>query len=258
MTTILKIPFDKCIVEKERRGAEKAPDIIQKEFESLFASEEIKNAKWASVKVSDDFEKLHKKIEFQASKAYQKGEVVVGIGGDHSVSYSLVKAFFENHKNSGLIVFDAHLDCVHNFYPPTHEDWLRVLIEKKIVPKGKISHFGSRNNTKEEISFASDNLSWDSIEVSLDAVKEHIKEFLESVDSVYLSVDIDVLDPKFAPGTGWPEPAGILPQHLLSLLDKIRASKKIRGFDIVEVSPPRDINNITSRLAAKILLYLLK
>ena len=94
MPTILKIPFDKCIVEKERRGAALAPDAIQKEFESFF---DAPKAKWLQIKEMNDFEKMHKEIESTAGEIYKTKDFVVGVGGDHSVSYSLVKAFFENH-----------------------------------------------------------------------------------------------------------------------------------------------------------------
>ena len=255
MPTILKIPFDKCIVEQQRRGAREAPDIIQKEFEQLSGDFKVK---WSSVNELDDFERMHQEIEASARKVYKNKDFLIGLGGDHSVSYSLVKAFFETHKNAGLIVFDAHLDCVHNFYPPTHEDWLRVLIEKKIISKGKVFHFGSRNNTKDEILYAADNFTWDSIEVSLSAVKEDLKEFLDKIGRVYVSLDIDVIDPKFAPGTGWPEPKGVTSEELMDLLKFILKSGKVRAVDVVEVSPPRDIDNITSRLAAKILAECLK
>ena len=84
------------------------------------------------------------------------------------------------------------------------------------------------------------------------------KDFAKTVDNIYISIDIDVIDPAFAPGTGWPEPLGIWPQQLATLLEFLKATKKVRGFDIVEVSPPQDMNNITSSLAARLLLELVK
>ena len=253
--SIIKIPFDRCIVEQARRGAALAPDAIQKETESLF---QFPKTTWLEIKEKNDFNKLHKEIEATATKEYKKGNFVIGLGGDHSVSYGLMKAFAKKFpRKSGLIYFDAHLDCQDDFLPPTHEDVLRAVVNEKLFKR--VFHYGARNYTEKEKIFVMQNISWDAMAVSIEAASEHIKEeLLKKVDNIYISIDIDAIDPAFAPGTGWPEPLGIFPQQLITLLEFLKATKKVRGFDIVEVSPPKDVNNITSRLAARILLELIK
>lgn len=262
--SILKIPFDACIVEKERRGASKGPDAIEAELKNFFSFDEIKNKiEFFEVKEKNDFEKMHKEVESAASNAYKKGNFVIGLGGDHSVSYGLMKAFAKQFpKNMGLIYFDAHFDCQDDFLPPTHEDILRAIIKENLLGKN-ILHIGARNFTEKEQKFIVGKVWFDLAELfytraAPENVVEHIKEFVKTVDNIYISIDIDVIDQTFAPGTGWPEPAGILPQHLLHLLNYLKSTKKVCGIDIVEVSPRKDVNNMTARLAARILLEFLK
>ncbi|MCX6774659.1 MAG: arginase family protein, partial [DPANN group archaeon] len=127
MYTIVKIPFDKCIVEKGRRGAALGPDEIEKDLKSH--AKDMQKLKFVEVKENDDFEKLHKETENIAQNEYKKGNFVIGLGGDHSISYGLMKAFSKRFKNSGLICFDAHLDCEDDFLPPTHEDLLKAAVK---------------------------------------------------------------------------------------------------------------------------------
>ena len=84
-----------------------------------------------SVQEKDDFEKLHSEVFTIADKEYKKGNFVIGLGGDHSVSYGLMRAFSKHHKNAALIYFDAHLDCEDDFLPPTHEDIIRAAVNER-------------------------------------------------------------------------------------------------------------------------------
>jgi agmatinase len=257
MISIIKIPFDACIVEKERRGAAKGPEAIEAELKNFFKFDELKvKPEFVEIKEKNDFDKMHKEVEKKADEEYKNKSFVIGLGGDHSVSYGLMKAFAKNHKNAGLIYFDAHLDCQDDFLPPTHEDVLRAAVKEKLFKK--IFVYGIRNYTEKEKKFAMENFSWDSAEVPIKSAEKHIfEELLKEVDSIYISIDIDAIDPAFAPGTGWPEPLGMLPQDFINLLRKIIATKKVKGIDIVEVSPPKDVNNMTAKLAARLLLEFL-
>src|SRR3989344_5365977 len=199
MITILKIPHDSSIVESHRRGASDGPDALQKEL--------LGKGLWKDVKIDEgDFANTLETIRKSAKKEYDKNNFVIGVGGDHSISYGLVKAFLEKHPEGGLIVFDAHFDCMDNFYPPTHEDWLRVLIENDKF--SKVLLLGARKSHKIEREFAEKNKLAVSRELNLELKK--ILEFLKS--------------------TG-----------------------KIKGMDLVEVSPPKDVNNITNKVAVSLL-----
>lgn len=240
MYTIIKVPFDKCIVEKERRGAALGPAAIEKELKGL------QNLKFLEVAEKDDFEKLHKETENLTQKEYKKGNFVIGLGGDHSISYGLMKAFSRHHKNAALIYFDAHLDCEDDFLPPTHEDIIRAAVNEKFFEPENILVIGSRKAYPKETKFVE--------EKGINIGKlENIKDFIKSREAIYISLDIDVFDPKFAPGTGYPEKAGLKPAEVLPAISDLMATKKVKGMDIVEVSPPKDTNNMTSKLAASII-----
>ena len=80
--------------------------------------------------------------------------------------------------------------------------------------------------------------------------------FAKNFDNLYISIDIDVIDPAFAPGTGYIEPAGLTSREFLYFLHRLKNLKNIRGYDIVEINPKKDINNLTTKLGAKILVEL--
>ena len=240
MITILKIPHDSSIVESHRRGASDGPDALQKEL--------LGKGLWKDVKIDEgDFANTLETIRKSAKKEYDKNNFVIGVGGDHSISYGLVKAFLEKHPEGGLIVFDAHFDCMDNFYPPTHEDWLRVLIENDKF--SKVLLLGARKSHKIEREFAEKNKLAVSRELNLELIKNFIKDLKE----IYVSIDIDVLDSRYAPGTGWPEKDGIVPEQLKKILEFLKSTGKIKGMDLVEVSPPKDVNNITNKVAVSLL-----
>lgn len=243
MVTILKIPFDKCIVDKDRRGAAEAPDVIQK-----FAGN-VKDAIWKDVKISDDFEETQSNITKAALEGYKKG-FVIGIGGDHSVSYGLIRAFSKKYEKRGLVVFDAHLDCEDDFLPPTHEDLIRAVVNERFVKPENILIVGARKFYPKEIKFVKKK------KIRLGNL-EDIGAFIKNVENLYVSVDIDVFDPKYAPGTGYLEKNGLEPEDVLLVIKNLAKSGKVKGFDIVEVNPKKDVENKTSKLAAKLLIEFL-
>jgi agmatinase len=247
MYTVLKIPFDKCIVEKERRGAALGPDRIEKEYNDFF---EAPKANWVNVPISDDFEKLHKEI----SLIVEKEKPIVSLGGDHSISYGVMKGFSNMHKNSCLLFFDAHFDAQDDFSPPTHEDILKAAVKEGFFRPENIFVIGVRNYTEKELEFVKKNNI--RFQLASDFSTEEITQFAKKYNNIYFNLDIDVIDPSFAPGTGWPEPLGLNPNAVLDVI--LHLKDKIKLLDIVEVSPPKDVNNNTSRLAAKFLVEFAK
>ena len=177
------------------------------------------------------------------------------VGGDHSITYGLFKGFVKKFKNSGLIVFDAHPDCVNNFSPPTHEDFIRVLVEENVVKPENIVLVGLRKVHFIEREFIKNNkikcIYMKEI-ISEENVIEQIKDFVRNLEAFYLSIDIDVLDPKFVPGTGYPEKKGFDLRSLLVILEGIK-NMNIKRADLVEVNPLKDKNSITLNSAKQIL-----
>lgn len=187
----------------------------------------------------------------------------VFLGGDHSISFSTAKAFLDycnrERKKPCLIVFDSHPDLMpvtkgtEKF--PNHEEWLRDLIERGF-PTENILLVGIRNPAREEISFIKEKkiktISIDEILLDVENICDTIMEF-SSGKELYVSVDIDAIDPAFAPATGYPEPGGISSREFVYLIKRINKIKNLRAVDIVEINPAKDRNGLTVKLGAKIL-----
>jgi arginase family enzyme len=188
---------------------------------------------------------------------------VIFLGGDHSISYSTTKALLDNcnreRKESCLIVFDSHADCMTPMKEPTHEEWLRKLIEEGF-PKENVLIVGLRNVCKDEIKFLKENriktLSMASLTEDLRDMCDTIMEFSNGKE-LYVSIDIDVIDPLFAPATGYPEIGGLTSRQFLYLIQRIKKIKTLRAIDIVEINEKQDKERITVKLGAKILAELI-
>lgn len=190
---------------------------------------------------------------------FQTKPKVIFLGGDHSISYSTTKAFLEHCKNKEkepcLIIFDAHADCMHPMKEPTHEEWLRALIESGF-PAENILLVGVRNLWKDEITFLKENkirtITVNQLQEDLQDTCDVIMEFSNNKE-LYVSIDIDVIDPAFAPGTGYKEPGGLTSREFIYLTQRINKIKNLRAVDIVEINPDKDRDGLTVKLGAKIL-----
>jgi len=188
---------------------------------------------------------------------------IVFLGGDHSISYPTTKAFLDNCRISGkkpcLIVFDSHADCMTPMQEPSHEEWLRKIIEEGF-PKENVLIVGLRNVWKDEIKFLKENkiktLSIANLTEDLQEMCDTIMEFSNGKE-LYVSIDIDVIDPVFAPATGYPEVGGLTSREILYLVQRIKKIKNLRAVDIVEINEKKDKDKITVKLGAKILAELL-
>ena len=255
---LIKIPLNAGALAK-KKGIEKAPNIIVSKIENFFLKENgvlpfinIQELKINNENIQESNDLISLAIKKQDSPA-------IIVGGDHSLTYSAFKEFAKKHQNPGLIVFDAHLDCENNFSPPTHEDFLRVLIEEKHLKKENVVHIGLRNFHNNEIDFAKKNKLkiFDMREIIRDGLQEVADAFTmvaRRFDAVYVSIDIDVLDPSFAPGTGYIEPGGLSTRELIYFIQRLKNLKNIEMWDLVEVNPDKDINELTSITAAKLLV----
>jgi agmatinase len=181
-------------------------------------------------------------------------KVPIMLGGDHSCTFHVLKAFDSLHKRFSLIYFDAHLDMVSgegHFYGSVLNDASRL----KQLKLNKSACIGFRAFREEELKNAKKNkllLVPASKLEELGIVKVFSMIKRRVYKKVYMSIDIDVIDPAFAPGVSDPVACGITPLQLCSLAKKL-AKLKLLGFDIVEVNPKRDKNDLTVSLAAKLL-----
>ncbi|MBS3108567.1 arginase family protein [Candidatus Woesearchaeota archaeon] len=174
------------------------------------------------------------------------------IGGDHSITYSAFKAMAEKCKNPGLIMLDAHVDCTSYIKPPSHEDFLRVLLEDSILKQKNTLLIGVRNVYNAEKSYIKTK------KINIITMQNIInyKKFLpyfSKLDAVYLSIDIDVLDPKIASGTHYKVKGGMGKKTIFSILKDIKKLKNLKIVDIVEVNPKLDKANKTVKIAAELI-----
>jgi len=248
------------------KGCEKAPVEILESLEEIYSSErgKIIDKKLLNLEEihvdNNNVEEANELIYENSREIFSSQDKALFLGGDHSISYGLVKGFMENFENPFLIVFDAHADCMEPGKEPTHEEWLRKLVEDSF-PAGNVVIVAIRNIHPEEREFIDKN------KIQVFGVKEILEnrqeicdiimERARNSDAFYISIDIDAVDPAFAPGTGYLEPGGLSSRELLYFLQRLMLLKNFRGADIVEINPGKDESGRTVKLGAKILSELL-
>lgn len=239
-------------------GCEDAPDKIIEDLSNIWSREDgiNKDYKISEVKiVSGNIDETNKNIENFFGDIF--------IGGDHSISYYLVKGLVKQKGETGIVIFDAHPDCfkTEGFDIPTHEDWVMHLVKEKIVKPENIVLVGCRNMDVKEIEFIQENnikfFDIKSLNENKENICNNIMEIANKFKNFYLSLDIDIIDPAFAPGTGYLEPAGISSRDMIYFVQRLRLLKNLRRVDLVEINPKKDINNITVKLGAKIIKELI-
>lgn len=210
----------------------------------------------------NNIEEQEKKIFIESKNLLEKNKKLIFLGGDHSISFAIGKAFLEyckqENKEPYFIVFDAHADCMIPEKNPSHESWLRALIEFGLNDKNVLT-IGIRNIYEEEKNFFNYRfckISLEDILLNIEDITDFITEAVNEENSlVYITIDMDVIDPAFSPAVVFPEPAGLLPQQILYIIKRISKLKNLKIIDLVEVDVAKDknYNFITTKLAAKII-----
>ncbi len=189
------------------------------------------------------------------------GAIPIVLGGDHSISWPSATAVAEmRHPGSiGIVHFDAHADTAPDDWGVLagHGTPMRRLIESGAVRGRNFVQVGLRGYWPPVAVFEwmkAQGMRWHLMreieERGPEAViDDAIVEALDGPDAVYLSVDIDVLDPGMAPGTGTPEPGGLLTRELLRAIRRIVSAVELAGMDVVEVCPPYDHAEVTAMAA---------
>jgi len=211
-----------------------------------------------------DLQDSLKKIEIFYNKIYDSKTIPISIGGDHLVSLPILRSLAKE-KPIGLFQFDSHTDTYDTYFGGfkyTHGTPFRRAIEENLIDPKKYVMLGIRGSL-----YHPDDVSWakdqgitvitidDYYEMGFEKVIKKIYEVLHDVPT-YLTFDIDGIDSTFAPGTGTPEVGGFNVRESQMI---IRALNKINftGADVVEVSPPFDVNNMTSHVGATIAFEIL-
>lgn len=266
---VVKIPGTNGL--GKTRGCEKAGNSILKSLNEIYSNEEGKiiNTKLLDLEEihldNSNLDITNNLIYKNSYNIFQTKPKTIFLGGDHSISYPVTKAFFDYCKKEKsrphLIIFDAHPDCMEpaNKEYPTHEDWLRSLIEYGF-PTDNILLVGVRNSDENEILFLKKNkikmITMNQLLEDLPDICDTITEFSKG-NNLYVSLDIDVVDPVFAPATGYTESGGLTSREFIYIIQRINKIKNLRAVDLVEINPSIDKDNITVKLGAKILSELM-
>ena len=226
-----------------------------KSISTLYEKVKFENKKLLKIE-KNNIERTNKLIEKEFLESYNKESFVLSITGDHSNSYPLVRAFSKNNKISlksfKLVIFDAHPDVEVSTSSVSHEDYLRNLIEDNVVKPEDIYLFGIRTFSRTEFEYLQKKKVnfWSISDVLRN--KDKVKEVLNSIkEDIYLSIDIDVLDPDAAPGTYYREWCGLYIDELLEFIEAIKLN--VKSCDITEYYKEKDENNITEKNVLKLI-----
>lgn len=241
-----------------RPGARFAPEEIRKVFESLedFSPALEKDLNEVSFCDAGDMKvmpgtplKTLQQLKVLTKEIIKDNKKTLVIGGDHSVTPPIVEAYTESgYSNLAVIQFDAHLDLRPDYLGEENSHACAIY---RILEAGvkNVYQMGIRSGTKAEFKRARKKTI-----VYQGSILAPLEEALQQLGNnpVYITMDIDVVDPAFAPGTGTPEPGGISSSTLLKAFSLLKEFN-IVGFDLVEVNPPYDRADITALLGAKLI-----
>ncbi len=196
-----------------------------------------------------DLDKSLQLIEDAAETILNDGKLPLFLGGEHLITLPLVKAAARRHPGLIVLQLDAHADLLDAYEGAklSHASVMRRVVE--VVGKENLIQLGIRSATREEMVYAREN----TLMMCYDVVPG-LEEVVQSLKDrpVYVTVDIDVVDPAFAPGTGTPEPGGIDSTEFIQSAYYLY-DLNVVGMDLVEVSPAYDCANVSALLAAKYL-----
>ncbi len=191
-------------------------------------------------------------IENFTKEVLKAGKKPLMIGGEHLVTYGTMKAISEHYDEVYVLHFDAHADLRQDYLgqPLSHATVIRRVTE--MVGPEKVFQLGIRSGTREEFEFGRNNTNFCPLNLS------KIDEYIEKLKgkNVYVTIDMDVLDPSIFPGTGTPEAGGVTFTELLNSLLKIKDLNVI-GADINELSPSYDASGVSTAVACKLLRELI-
>ncbi len=227
-----------------------------KSVSTLFEKTDYKNKELIKIE-KNNILKTNKIIENKFDKDIKNNDFILSICGDHSNSYSLIKSFSKINKNTKIVIFDAHPDVEISTDRISHEDYLRNLVEDKIIKPENIYLFGIRTFSRKEFDYLQekDINFWTITDILKN--KLEIKKILKNIkNDIYLSIDIDVLDPNDAPATYYREWCGLKIDELIEFINILKP--KIKSCDICEFYIEKDENEITEKNILKLINTILK
>ena len=256
VAVIFGVPFDST--HSYKPGCRFGPDSIRDAFNNIEIFQPEFGVDLETANISDLGNTKHtvvatemlRMVENITAELRKQNKQMIILGGEHLITLGSFSCF---PKDTGYVVFDAHYDLRDQYadIKLSHAAYLRRLIEKR--GSENIVHVGARAFVKEELAFLKDNKirTVSDKEIRDGNGPKLLQDITSTFDSLYLSIDLDVLDPAFAPGVGNPEAVGISSRELYDLVTTLQ-NKKIEAADIVELNPTYD-NGATASMAAKMI-----
>ena len=257
MLSILGIPFDEN--SSFLKGSAKAPQKIMEAFYSDSSNAYSENGfncrNTEKIKILDNLELPYGKLAIEKIRIIVKEELeknnhVLSIGGDHSITFPIIEAFSAKYDSLNILHFDAHPDLYDDFdnNPFSHASPFARIMENNLVKR--LVQIGIRTLNDHQI----DQVNRFGVEVI------EMKDFdsdlvLQFTGPVYVSLDLDGLDPAYAPGVSHPEPGGLSTRNIINIIHSLKG--QVIGGDIVEYNPDKDINDITAITGAKLMKELI-
>jgi len=256
IAVIFGVPFDST--HSYKPGCRFGPDAIRDAFNNIEIFQPEFGVDLETVNINDLGNTKHtvvatemlQMVENITSELKKQNKQIIILGGEHLITLGSFSCF---PKDTGYVVFDAHYDLRDQYadIKLSHAAYLRRLVEK--CGSENIVHVGARAFVKEELAFLQEHKirTISDKEIRSGNCTKLLKDITSTFDSLYLSIDLDVLDPAFAPGVGNPEAIGISSRELYDLVTTLQ-NKKIVAADIVELNPTYD-NGATASMAAKMI-----
>ncbi|MDE0741406.1 MAG: agmatinase [Candidatus Poseidoniia archaeon] len=244
-----------------RKGSSEAPDAIRKNsynFETYLLElgidlSDVLANDWGNLEITKDQDKNEKLLEDLVLKIVNEGKFPIGLGGEHSLTPAAVKAAHTKYPNLAVVILDAHLDFRNEYEGNTKSHATVTKRVSEIVGVDNVRPIGIRSVSQSEITEAR-SVGLKFVESGWTELREYLADVIDDLEGpVYLSLDMDAIDPAFAPGVGTPEPFGMTPYEVIQTINFF--ADRIIGFDCVEVCPPHDNGN-TSALAARLTRHL--
>jgi agmatinase len=263
---ILGVPFD--VTSTYRTGARFGPNAIREaslnietcSFRTGIDVEDLRLHDLGDLHVSADPKKTVEMLKLVVEDILAAGKKAVAIGGEHTATLGILKGLGAKARQTALVSFDAHLDLRREFLGVklSHATFMHCVNEE--VKPAKIIEVGTRAVCKEELAYAEKSgidffTSQQIRKEGPEQIIKRLREKLARYQNIYLSVDMDVLDPTFAPAVQNPEPEGIETSTLIDILCGL-CDKRVIGLDILEITPIYD-QGISAVVAAKVIFEML-
>jgi agmatinase len=262
----LGVPFD--FTSTYRTGARFGPNAIRQaslnietySFRTGIDIEDLQLHDLGDLHISTDTKKTLERLELVIKDITEAEKTPVTIGGEHTITLGILKGLGKKASKTAIVSFDAHLDLRNEFLglKLSHTTFMRRISEQ--VKPAKITLVGTRAVCKEELNYAKKAgiEFFTAQQIRSEGTKQIVKRLrkeLENYENLYLSIDMDVLDPAYAPAVQNPEPEGLETHILLNILYNI-CDDRVIGFDVAEVAPNFD-QGVSAIQAAKMIMEIL-